>query len=125
MKKDNSTLSADIWAKRDTLLLVCLVLVSGILLFNNLGLRTISLYDEAINSKHDIAIDKSSDSVFFPEKQLAKRYYRKFPLKTAMKIPIFKVLGFSTFSLRFLDALMALLTVVIVFLLARPFFDAK
>jgi len=108
---------------RDTLLLICLVLVSGLLLFNNLGLRTISLYDEAINSKYDIAIDKSSDSVFFPEKQLAKRYYRKFPLKTAMKIPIFKVLGFSTFSLRFLDALMGLLTVVLVFLLARRFFD--
>ena len=123
LNKEINIQAKSFWIKTDTVLILLLLLTAGILLFNNLNARTITLYDEAINSRHDLHINTSDESVFFPEGKLADRYYRKFPLKTWLKIPIFKAFGFSPFTFRLLYAVMGLITVLSVFLIGRFLFD--
>lgn len=120
----DNTLKMNQWNKNDYFILLFIIVISSLLSFVNLEKREIRLYDEAINSKHDLELYKTDDSIFHPEKQnLAARYYRKFPLKSWLKDKVFDLLGMSIFSLRFLDALMGLFTVVILFLLGRYLFN--
>lgn len=110
--------------KSDYFLLLFLVVVSCLMLFINLDREDIKLYDEAVYTKHDIDLNAKKDNAFFPNHhQLWKRYFQKFPLKTWIKAKVFDAMGFSIFSIRFLDALMGVLTVIFLFLLGRYFFD--
>ncbi|MBN2135828.1 MAG: glycosyltransferase family 39 protein [Acidobacteria bacterium] len=113
------------WIRIDTILLFALILFASIILFNNLEGDTIRyIDDEALNSRHDIVLNSSNDNIFLPkDNYLSERYYHKFPLKTWIKYPILKIFGVSLTTLRILDAIMALVVVILTFLLGRLFFD--
>ena len=124
MKRDRGISNPLEWNRIDYLLSFILIVVSSLLLFLSLDKKEVLLYDEAVYSRHDILIYNSGSSVFFPDSHIiSKEYFRKFPLKSWLKDKVIECMDLSVFSLRFLDALMGLFTVVILFLLGRYLFN--
>jgi len=123
MIKNEKSVDNKKWKAIDFYLLAALVIFSSVLLFHNLDGQSMVRYDEPYYSYVDYETYLNSPNIFLPKGSLEKLYLKKPPLKTWLKYPIFKVLGFSVFSLRFLDVLMAVGSIVIAFLLGRRFFD--
>ncbi len=108
------------WIRLDTYLLLLLLLVSSSILLSSLEHRTITMYDEALYSNHDYNLLTTDESLILPDnKEMAKLYYLKFPLKSVMKYPVLKAFGFTPFALRIWDALFAILTIILIFLTGR------
>jgi len=103
--------------KRDYVLVVALILFSALILFKDLGKNTPLYYDEALYSAKDVEFMKDGQNLLFPKGELQNFYNIKPPLKTWMKYPLYKAFGINTFTIRFLDAMMGLVTVFIIFLI--------
>jgi hypothetical protein len=103
--------------KRDYILVAALILFSALILFKDLGKNTPLYYDEALYSAKDVEFMKDGQNLLFPKGELQNFYNIKPPLKTWMKYPLYKAFGINTFTIRFLDAMMGLVTIFIIFLI--------
>ncbi len=108
-------------------MIVVLLTAASFLLFNNLSGETMVHYDEPYYSYVDYQIVKNPQNIIFPEEDspLAKLYFQKPPLKTWLKYPILKIFGFSIWSLRLLDVLFALGSIILTFLIGKNLFSAR
>jgi len=109
--------------KRDYILVAALILFSALILFKDLDKNTPLYYDEAFYSAKDVEFMKDGQNLFFPKGELRAFYNIKPPLKTWMKYPLYKVFGINTFTIRFLDAMMGLVTIFLIFLIGKNLLD--
>jgi hypothetical protein len=98
--------------------LMVLVILSSYILYNNLGDST-PYFDELIYCKGELQLDNLDDNLFLPKGELVKLYKSKPPLKIWIKYPILKIFGLNLFTLRALDATMALIVIMIIFLIGK------
>jgi 4-amino-4-deoxy-L-arabinose transferase-like glycosyltransferase len=111
--------------EKTTLILAAVLIVfSAFIIFRNLDKNTPLYYDEALYSAKDIEFMKEGQSLFQPKGELQNFYNIKPPLKTWMKYPIYKVFGINTFSIRALDGVMGIITVLLLFLIGKRIFNA-
>jgi hypothetical protein len=109
--------------KRDYILIASLILFSALILFKDLDKNTPLYYDEALYSAKDVEFMKDGQNLFFPKGDLQAFYNIKPPLKTWMKYPLYKAFGINTFTIRFLDAMMGLATIFLIFLIGKNLLD--
>ncbi|MBN2135679.1 MAG: glycosyltransferase family 39 protein [Acidobacteria bacterium] len=107
----------------DATAILFLVIISAVLLFNNLSGETVPYYDEPYYSYVDLEAYTNSTNLFLPDKSLELLYQKKPPLKTWIQYPLLKIFGYSITVLRLPDVIMGILTIVFIYLIGKFLHD--
>lgn len=111
-------------ARTTIILVLLLTALSAFVLFRNLDKNTPLYYDEALYSAKDIEFMKEGQDLLKPTGELQNFYNIKPPLKTWIKYPIYKAFGINTFTIRVLDVVMGIVTVLLIFLIGKKLFNS-
>lgn len=108
--------------KFDAILLLLLIILSSILIFNNLGESSL-FADEATYARAER--DAAEKNYWMPLHMGEEPFLYKPPLKIWAVALIFKYFGINEFNARILDALFGVATIALIFIFGRIFFNRK
>jgi len=121
LKKQLKNLSK-VQYKLDIVLLLFLIILSSIILFNNLGKSSL-FADEAIYAQ--VERDAAEKNFWMPLHKGEEPFLCKPPLKMWAVALIFKYFGINEFNARVLDALFGVATIALVFIFGRILFNRR